>query len=198
MGAGKGRTCRGQKEAQAIKNSHKNKVRARAVSEPAALGTVGSCLCCAGLTKCEYPNVNIQIWPPVGGADLSQAPAVGSSSHPVPGHWAWDGAGRGRMFLPCAGRASLSRDVVPMWQELVHPCEERNRESLWEQQCFIQRHPPALCNGEISRHPRELDEGQANPQEKLHQIHHGGSCHFLLPQHHLPLCLPSLVLCLCG
>lgn len=87
MGAGKGRTCRGQKEAQAIKNSCKNKVRARAVSEPAALGAVGGCLCCAGLTKCEYPNVNIQIWLPVGGADLSQAPAVGSSSRPVPGHW---------------------------------------------------------------------------------------------------------------
>lgn len=26
---------------------------------------------------------------------------------------------------------------MPVWQELLHPCEDRNRESLWEQQGFI-------------------------------------------------------------
>lgn len=41
---GKGRTCRGQKVAQAIKNSHKNKVMERAV-----------------LAVQDLPNVNIQI-----------------------------------------------------------------------------------------------------------------------------------------
>lgn len=93
------------------------------------------------------------------GGDLSQqltpsARALG---------WSW----HRRMLLPRAGGAALSRGVG---QELLHPWEERNRESLWEQQGFIQRHPPALCNGEISWDPQELREPQGNPQEKPHQI----------------------------
>lgn len=103
--------------------------------------------------------------------------AVHSQSQGTGLGWSW----QRRMFLPCAGGAGLSRAVVPVWQELVHPCEERNRESLWEQQGFIQRLPVALCNGEISWDPQELGEGQVNPQKT------SNLSWVILPQHPLLL-----------
>lgn len=102
----------------------------------------------------------------MGGGELSQAAAVGSSSLPVPGHWAGMELAE-EDVLPCAGGAGLSRGVVPVGHELLHPCEDRNTVGA------AGLHPPALCSGESSWDPQELHEGQANLQEKPHQIYQG-------------------------